>query len=386
MKIIHICLGGPFTEGLTYQENLLTKYHARMGNKVTVITSEYYWNKDGNLQKEKKLDTTTDENIRIIRLKIKNDKSFSSKFKVYENLYETLLSLDPDILFIHGTNFIDLITLRKYLSNYKKIAYLDNHCDKSNSGRNFVSYYFLHKGIWKILLNRINPFIKKFFGVMPARVDWLTQVYGLPKDKCDLLVMGADDDLINKYSNINTIEKNRKEFDVKSSDFLIVTGGKIDLAKTQTLLLMKAIKRINNKRIKLLIFGSVVDELKEEFNSLCGDNIKYYGWADEEKSYCYFSMADLVAFPGRHSVYWEEVAALGKPMICKYWNGTTHIDIGGNVLFLYQDSVEEIEECLRKIIDCPEDYNKMLEAANSPLKKQFLYSEIAKKSIEDDNA
>ena len=57
---------------------------------------------------------------------------------------------------------------------------------------------------------------------------------------------------------------------------------------------------------------------------------------DDFQSYNLFSAADLVVFPGRHSVYWEQVVAIGTPMVVKYWDGTTHIDIGGNCMYLYE--------------------------------------------------
>ena len=42
----------------------------------------------------------------------------------------------------------------------------------------------------------INPYVNKFYGVLPARVDFLINEYKLPKNKVELLVMGADDDCI----------------------------------------------------------------------------------------------------------------------------------------------------------------------------------------------
>ena len=87
----------------------------------------------------------------------------------------------------------------------------------------------------------------------------------------------------------------------------------------------------------------------------------------------------MVVFPGRHSVFWEEVAGIGKPMICKYWDGTTHIDNGGNVKFLYQDSVAEIQEAINETIN-PENYQKMSSIAIENAKK-FCYKDIALRCI-----
>ena len=49
-------------------------------------------------------------------------------------------------------------------------------------------------------------------------------------------------------------------------------------------------------------------------------------------------------------MFWEQVVAQGIPMVVKYWEGTTHIDLKGNVEFLYNDSEEGIEKVLKEII------------------------------------
>src|SRR5699024_10728095 len=105
------------------------------------------------------------------------------------------------------------------------------------------------------------------------------------------------------------------------------------------------------------------------------------GWLTDNQSYSLFSAADLVVFPGRHSVYWEQVVASGTPLVVKNWDGTRHIDIGGNCKFLYNDTVEELNEVLTDIIVNKTTYDTMLKKANSTKKNQFLYSNIAKKSI-----
>ena len=72
---------------------------------------------------------------------------------------------------------------------------------------------------------------------------------------------------------------------------------------------------------------------------------------------------------------------MGIPMICKFWEGTTHVDIGGNVKFLNEDSEKEIKRNLEEIIYNPEVYENMCKNATKKEKNTFLYSYIAKKSI-----
>lgn len=223
----------------------------------------------------------------------------------------------------------------------------------------------------------IEPYTEKFYGVMPSRVDFLKTMYGLPDEKVELLVMGADDEKVVEALRPDSRKEIRNKYDIRESDFLIMTGGKIDAAKMQTLLLMEAVNRVNG--IKLIVFGSVVDELYRNVKQLCSDRVQYIGWVDSSKTDKYFAAADLVVFPGRHSVFWEQVAGMGIPMLVKDWPGTHHIDVGGNVKFIENDSVEEIEKKLKDIID--RDYDKMKTVAQTKAMKNFSYMEIAKRSI-----
>lgn len=384
-KVIHICLCGPMTDGFSYQENLLSKYHKRLGYEVTLITSEWIWDNNGKLARDGRNSYINEHNIPVFRLPIRNNKNVENKFKRYEGLYQTIETEKPDILFIHGCQFLDLWVIRKYLKKYPDVkAYVDNHADFSNSGTNPVSKYVLHKGIWKIGTKAISSYIKKFYGVLPARVDFLTDMYGVAKEQTELLVMGADDEQVEKTEKEKLGEKVREKYGILQDDFLIVTGGKIDKAKAQTIYLMEAVKKLQNPKVKLLVFGSVEEELKEQVESLTdGERIINIGWINAEDSYAFFAAADVVCFPGRHSVFWEQVAGQGIPMIVKHWEGTEHVDVGGNVKFLYKDSTEEIIEVLQSItLDNKGMYSKMKEIAADKGKKVFSYLEIAKKALE----
>ena len=76
------------------------------------------------------------------------------------------------------------------------------------------------------------------------------------------------------------------------------------------------------------------------------ENIKYLGWIKSNLTYKYISIADLAIYPGRHSVLWEQTAGQGIPCVIKYWPGTTHIDVGGNCMFLYENSEIEMKNLI----------------------------------------
>jgi hypothetical protein len=387
MKITHVCLGSFFVDNYSYQENMLPKYHKILGYDVSIIASLQNFDKNGKASfLECGSSYINEYGIPVTRLDYrKGIQKINRKLKIYSDVYSCLEKEHPDILFIHGCQFWDMRTVLRYVKANKNVkVFIDNHCDYSNSATNFLSKEILHKILWRYLVQKIEPYTKKFYGVLPARVDFLVDLYKLPKEKVELLVMGADDEAVHAALNETSKKSIRAKYNIKGNDFLIMTGGKIDSAKKQTLLLMEAVKKINDPQIRLIVFGSITEYLKDELSSLCdGDKVIYIGWIQSQDSYKYFAAADLVVFPGRHSVFWEQVAGLGVPMIVKYWDGTTHVDLGGNVKLLYKDSIDEIKQIIENLV-YSEGYNEMKRVAIKKGMATFSYKDIAKKSVDSE--
>ena len=381
MKILHIMLGNFYIDNYSYQENYLPKYHKRMGHEVEIVASLFTFDENGKGAWLPKRDTYISEHgIPVTRLSFA-DRPMAKRFRWYQGLEEQLERIAPELSFIHGVQFMDIDIVIKYLKAHPDVkVYADNHSDFSNSATNWLSKNVLHKVFWRRCAQKINPYVTRFYGVLPARVDFLANMYGLPREKIELLIMGADDEMVEAAADPEIRKNIREKYGIAEDDFLIMTGGKIDGFKTQTLLLMEAVQKLNNPKVKLIVFGSVTPELKEQVNALAdGEKVQYIGWIQAKDSYQYFAACDLAVFPGRHSVFWEQVAAQGIPLLCKRWDGTTHVDICGNTIFLERDSVEEITENLEKILN-PVNYAK-LKAAAVEASDQFLYSKIAQRSI-----
>ena len=385
MKIVHLCLCSFFPDNYSYQENMLPKYHKKLGYDVEVIASTRSFDEQGKACYLDNVGTYQNEyDIKVTRLPYKSNSKIWKRLKRYIGVFDAISKADPDILFIHGGQFLDIDQVIKFLKDHKDVTvFVDNHADFSNSATNWFSKNILHKIVWKHTEHQIEPYAKKFYGVLPVRVDFLKDIYGLPADKCELLVMGADDELVERAKSSSARDRIRKQFGISDSDFLIVTGGKIDPWKTQTLLLMQAVQNINNPSVRLIVFGSVTDELKEQVKNL-SDSVKvqYIGWISSEDTYDYFEASDLVVFPGRHSVMWEQVTGQGKPMIVKDWPGTHHVDLGGNVLFLTEDSVGEIQEKIESLLSEPSKLSEMTKIAQEKGMQIFSYADISKRAIE----
>lgn len=386
MRVIHLCLGSFYPDGYSYQENMLPKFHKKQGHHVEVIASLQTFDQDGSPTYMTEAKTYQNEyDIKVVRLAYRKPEKVYHKMKRYVGTYKALEEAKPEILFIHGCQFMDMDIVVRYLKAHPGIrVYVDNHADFSNSATNWISRNILHKGFWRYTANLVEPYTTKFYGVLPARVEFLKNLYKLPAEKCELLVMGADDDLVESAAKPEVRATIRQKYHIADDDFLIMTGGKIDQFKTQTLLLMEAVQKIDNPKVKLIVFGSITTELKEKVAALTdGTKVQNIGWIQAKDSYQFFAAADLVVFPGRHSVFWEQVAAQGIPMLCKKWDGTTHVDVGGNVEFLTQDSVEEIQEKIVSLVEHPEKYKLMKQKAAEEGKNTFLYGRIANRAIRD---
>lgn len=381
MKILHMMLGCFYIDNYSYQENYLPKHHKLQGYDVEIVASLFTFDENGKgkfLPSACKYDN--EYGIPVTRLAFKGGK-IAKKLRRYVGLKEELERIAPDLIFIHGVQFKDIDIVAKYCKAHSEVkVYADNHSDFSNSATNWLSKNILHRIIWRSCAQKINPYVIKFYGVLPARVDFLINEYKLPPEKVELLVMGADDESVEAASNPDVRKEIREKYSLEDDDFVIMTGGKIDAFKTQTLELMKAVSQIADPKVKLIVFGSVTPELKDKVNSLSdGKNVQYIGWIQAKDSYNYFASSDLVVFPGRHSVFWEQVAAQGIPMVVKHWAGTTHVDFDGNVKFLYNDSADEIKTILESIMS-DNNYSNMKAVAEKAA-ENFRYSKIAKISI-----
>ena len=380
MNIVYTILGGSYTDGFSYQENLMAKYHKMAGNDVTVITSSLVRDDSGNVVEYQGETESVDINgVKVIRLPFSRPKKISGFLRKYEGFKGALEKSKPDLLFIHGCQSCEMKVIADYLKSHPEVWVLaDNHADYQNSARNFLSKNILHGLLWKHCAKTIEPYTEKFYGVLPARVDFLKKAYGIPAGKCELLVMGVDDDEAQKALAPGVRKNRREEYGVSDDDFVIVTGGKIDSNKPQVISLMKAVNSLAGGKIKLIVFGSVTDELKRSFEKNLGDSVKYIGWRRSEDIYTDFAAADLVAFPGLHSVLWEQAVGMGKPCAFKRIKGFEHVDLGGNCVFFENDSEQEY---IRVIKYAQENIGALKNEAEKKGMKTFSYKEIAKRAI-----
>ena len=385
MKIVHIDVTGPYTEGMTYQENILPRYHKNMGHDVYMIASCKAWEKTSMVTVAPCRKTMRD-GVKLIRLPYKFYvcNFVSDKIRNPRGLFSVLSMIKPDFIMLHDVSTAAVYQVKRYVETQHIPLIVDCHTDCSNSAKNWLSKNILHKIIYRRFAKVIDPVTKHFYGTLPSRVDFLRNVYALPKEKCSLLQMGVDDELRKYACERKNVAAIRSKYLINENDFLIVTGGKIDWFKMQTLDLMRVVAQMESKNIVLVIFGSVIKELEEKFHNLLkmSENIHYIGWLDEKETCELIASADLCVYPGGHSSLWELSAGLGIPLIVNYWNGgASHLNVTGNVKYLFKSDKDEIYELVEGLTSNSKSYETMRRAAQDA-KEVFSYNNIAKKCLE----
>lgn len=385
MKILHLCLAAFYIDNYSYQENMLPKYHRLMGHDVSVIASLVSFDNNG---KECLLESAgeyfSNDGYRVKRLDYKKPGILITRtLRLYEDLYCSIEREMPDIIFIHGCQFWDIRQILRYVKKHKGIRiFIDNHADFINSATNWFSRNILHRLIWRYCAKIIEPYTEKFYGVTPLRCDFIKKVYKIPDKKIELLVLGGDDEKIDHLKGNIIKSRIRKLFNINEDDFVIISGGKIDRNKNIHYL-MEAVLDIREERLKLLLFGNINDEMRQVIDNIGkSDRIINAGWIESGSIYDYFLASDLAAFPGTHSVLWEQSVSAGLPGIFKYWKGMDHIDLGGNCRFLYSDKVSEIKQVIMSIIQTDGVYDGMRKKAMEAGKTTFSYREIARRAIQ----
>lgn len=383
MKIVHIAANAPYNDYWGYQDNLLPKYHKKLGHDVTLIITNTT-HKDGKIVETDCADYVLNDGIRVIRLKKKKYPhriitGVCSKLEVFEHLK----TIKPDFIFYHGLLSVTIFDVIKYKKKINPCCVIvqDNHLDYNIGCKNCTGIYKRLIRAFRRFINRKSiPYVAKVYGVTPWRKAYAEDYFHIPKNKTDVLIMGADDDKIDLKNRNKIRNEIRNECGIADDDFLIVTGGKIDKRK-KIHYLMEACGEKNG--VKLLVFGQVNDDVKEEFERLLNenDNIIYIGWIDSDKVYDYFFAADLVFFPGQHSVLWEQACAAKVPCVFEKWEGMEHVNNGGNSDFVTPITVETIEQKISEL-KFTDKYYEMKAVAESEATDIYLYSKIAEKSLE----
>ena len=389
MKIVHISLNCPYNDGWGYQENILTKVQSRLGHLVTLIVGCFAFSEDasGSVKIVNESRYTNADGVDVIRLKTERFFRNSCVEKIarrlgftYHKIENILEELSPDVIFLHGLNhnitnkqIIDYV--KKHRSECKLFG--DTHIFSQNDPYVSVPQKMLFHLLFLPRIKRNYKYYSRFFYVTPEGRDYATKKYKIKKSNMAFLPLGYDPLLCDWERREDIRYSVREKHGIPSDAVLLVHGGKItSIRKTPEVI--KAFSKLENKNLRLVIFGGIADEMLSEVNELLADNpsIIYLGKLSQKEYYDLYLASDIGVFPGGQSVLWQEAIGCGLPLIVKKAPGLEYLDVGGNVLYIDDDSVDSIYGGIYQTLE-DGAFRRMSEVASSEGRKVFSYERIA---------
>lgn len=387
MKIVHLCLCGSYNDNWGYQDNMIPKYNKKDGHDVTVITSIFINSiYNSGYEKVSPGQYCLKDGVKVIRIPFKRFLfwKISEKLRIYKGLYSYLDSEKPDLIFMHGIQFLDMLVVKSYVEQHPSCRLVaDNHATYENSARNFFSREILHKFIFRKVIENSIDYIDKIFAITPNCKEFAKNIYQVPEKKLDLLYLGADTEKINFKLKDDIKVRIRENLNINSDDLVLITGGKLSEGKNIDMLL-KVFKKIKLPNVKLVIFGefpevdrnSMMKAIKKD------QRIRFLGWKKASDIYDLYLASDLAIFLGSQSALWQQAIGSGLPIILKRRKEIEYLDLGGNCFFLEHDNIDMVSEELSSLLKNQDKLNYMKKIAMTKGYETFSYEEISRRAIE----
>jgi len=378
MRIMHLALSCFYIDNYNYQENVIPRLNKRDNHEVMILasTETYINNNEIGYTHPKKY--INEDGIPVVRLRYKKylPLKIVSKIRIYENTLKYIEDFKPDVIMFHGTAAAEILKVKKYKKTNPNVKfYVDSHEDFNNSAKSYVSKYFLHSLFYKPILKRTLKYIDKIFYISLESYEFMHNFYKVPSEKLEFLPLGGK--IIDKEEYAMKRKKAREELNIKDEELLILHSGKMNKDK-KTLELLKAFTRINSIKLKLILIGSIGDEIREEVLSLISSDqrINFLGWKNKEEMYEFLCATDLYAQPGSQSATLQNAICARCPvMVFPYKSHEPYITGNGFKV----ENIEEISEVFVKVNENPEILNEMKENSQKIGKELLDYNKLSRR-------
>lgn len=362
MRVLFIGFGSNFTEGMTYQENLLAEQVRRDGHEV-VIVADCYKFVNGTLTKGDEQDALLDNGIRLIRKGYKNTMGefVSGKVRAVEGLYEIVESQKPDIIFQTTPCSYELLTASKYKERNPLVRfYVKSHEDRHNSARNLLSREILHKTFYRHLIDKALANIDTVFYITYETAEFLKTMYKIPDHMMEFFPLGGV--VFEEKRRIRKRNRIRQELGLEEEDVMIAHTGKMDRSK-RTEEVLEAFTRVRSSKLHLVLIGSLSQDIRAAVGRLvASDNrIRFLGWKSGDDLLDYLCASDLYLQPGTQSATMQTAVCCGNAVAVYPY--PSHRALLGERAF-YVESRQDIETLLAHVTSATDVLKQKREELN----------------------
>lgn len=381
MRILHVCLLGPYSDGYYYQDNMLPQQNAKDGHVVEIIapTERIV---DGVVQDNRVPVTYFDPSgVKIVRVPVKRilNKFISTKIRAYNNIYSLICEFSPDIIFYHCFGGKESLTVAKYISKHPNVKlYIDTHSDYENSATNFLSKYLLHRLFHRYTFTKAVKFAEKVYYVAPESLIFIKDLYGFnDKSRLEFLPLGGY--IVEEKKRIQHKKDVRVKLGISNDDYIFVHSGKFSEEK-KTFELVSAFTSVKSSRIHLLIIGTFEDDVFSGVKKIIenDDRITYLGWKSTEELEMYLCASDVYVLPGSRTVTVQHAICCGCAIIT---NRSYVYTFMLKEIPIYADNVIELVNAIKLVESDSQLIKNQREKLEILAKNELDYNILANKYI-----
>lgn len=379
MKLLIWTTGNEFTPSMLYKENYLIRAAIMNGDEVVVFANEYT-NIQGKTVKASVKENVNGYKLRRYKYVSFGNTSITTRIRKINGIENDIIKENPDLIFINCSQIYNIKNLRKIKSAIPNVKIvLDFSTKYLNSARNWISKNILHKIIYRNWIQKALPYVDRVFYISEESKEFARDMYRIPE-------------YMMEHNNLpgETIPKSiKKEYkkeifsklNLNSDNILILYSGKI-YGDKKVDNLVRAFKRNNDPRLRLLIIGAYTDEAQRQIIEpiIASDNrISFMNFVNGDELTKYVSAADLYIQPGSISQTCQTAVCCGTPLA--FNDIPTHREIyNGNAFFV------ESEDDILNILEIVSNNNDILkkmsvlsyEMADKELDFKIIYSKILK--------
>lgn len=375
MKIMHIGLATHFTEGLGYQDNLLSSQNAKDGHTV-VFVADCQKYEHGVLVETPPEDRVLSDGVRLVRVPydyILTDR-ISQAVRKSRELIKIVETFKPDVIFCHGTQTIELLNLVKYKKKNANVRlFADSHADYINSAKTFVSRYILHKILYKYIAQKAYPNLDALYYISYDTQTFLKEMYALSDRKMRFFPLGGQLKSRDERSHMRSVV--RSALGLTDENLLFLVAGKLRKEK-EIAGLLETFFKVRDLRPVLVVIGQIPDEEKTELQPLIERDrrIQYLGWKSTSELTNYLCASDLYLQPKCQSATLQNALCCGTPvMVYPYESHKPYVD--GNGFFV--QTQEEIFTVFQQVLHAPHQLVQMSEKSFEIASKLLDYKMLA---------
>jgi glycosyltransferase involved in cell wall biosynthesis len=375
MKILHVCVSGPFTDGMSYQENELVAQHVALGHEVSVVASTEVFDTYKKVVKTASGISRLDCGATLYRLGYawRLFGWLATKIRAHQGLGELLASIRPDRIMFHGLTAWDLLTVASYVRRNPKVKlFADCHEDFNNSAMTWASRELLHKRFYKPIFRRCIHQISEVLCVTVESLDFAINFYGSDRAKTRMYPLGG----VIEPATVNARRRAdfRSRLGFTDADLVITQTGKLDRTKRLDLAL-RAFRANPSPRLKLVIAGRMTDEVKAKCLPLIEADTRIIdlGWQSTEELRSVLAGADFFLQPFGQTVTTQMAMCHGCVVLAqdlpshrwligdngKLFKDARELDITFRWVIENQEKVEQLRQASRHFAEANLDYRKL---------------------------